>query len=84
MSGLAEDHLNERPARARWVLAAWLLGLLLLGAAIYWLADSLKGGPEKPRRQVAKISILPDTPPPPPPPPKEEKKPEPPRTSPSR
>jgi len=48
---------------------------LLLGLAVWWAAKHIK--PDAPKRQVAKISILPDTPPPPPPPPKEEKKPEP-------
>lgn len=47
---------------------------LLLGLAVWWAVKSIK--PDAPKRQVAKISILPDTPPPPPPPPKEEKKPE--------
>ncbi|MDC6170139.1 TonB C-terminal domain-containing protein [Paucibacter sp. XJ19-41] len=84
MSGLAEDHLNDKPGRTWALRAAAALGLLLLAAGVYWLADNLKGGPEKPRRQVAKISILPDTPPPPPPPPKEEKKPEPPKDEPKQ
>ena len=55
---------------------------LLLGLAVWWAVKSIK--PEGPRRQVAKISILPDTPPPPPPPPKEEKKPEPPKEEPKQ
>lgn len=57
-------------------------GFLLLGLAAWWGIKHMK--PEAPRRQVAKISILPDTPPPPPPPPKEEKKPEPPKEEPKQ
>ncbi|WP_457355337.1 TonB C-terminal domain-containing protein [Roseateles sp. P5_D6] len=55
---------------------------LLLGLAVWWAVKNIK--PDAPRRQVAKISILPDTPPPPPPPPKEEKKPEPPKDEPKQ
>ena len=55
---------------------------LLLGVAAWWAVKGIK--PEGPKRQVAKISILPDTPPPPPPPPKEEKKPEPPKDEPKQ
>lgn len=53
---------------------------LLLGLAVWWAVKGIKT--EAPKRQVAKISILPDTPPPPPPPPKDEKKPEPPKDEP--
>lgn len=55
---------------------------LLLGLAVWWAVQGIK--PDAPRRQVAKIAILPDTPPPPPPPPKEEKKPEPPKDEPKQ
>ena len=48
---------------------------LLVLAAVVWAVRSF-GGPVAPRRQVARITLLPDIPPPPPPP-KEEKKPEP-------
>lgn len=54
---------------------------LLLGLAVWWSVKGIKT--EGPKRQVAKISILPDTPPPPPPP-KEEKKPEPPKDEPKQ
>jgi periplasmic protein TonB len=57
-------------------------GCLLLGLGIWWAVKGIKT--EAPKRQVAKISILPDTPPPPPPPPKEEKKPEPPKEEPKQ
>lgn len=54
---------------ARILLALVALGLVL--AATLWLKN-LSGGPATPRRQVAKIALLPDQPPPPPPPPKDE------------
>lgn len=57
-------------------------GCLLLGVAVWWAVKHIK--PDAPKRQVAKIAILPDTPPPPPPPPKEEKKPEPPKDEPKQ
>lgn len=63
-------------SRRSLVLIALAMGLLVAGAV--WWVRGLKGS-DVPKRQVAKISILPDTPPPPPPPPKEEKKPEPPK-----
>lgn len=52
------------------------LGLLLLLtiALIVWAISHLAGGAPAPKRQVARIALLPDTPPPPPPPPKEQKK----------
>lgn len=65
-----------KPRYLKLIAAA---GFVLLALAAWWGIKHLK--PEAPRRQVAKISILPDTPPPPPPP-KEEKKPEPPKEEP--
>lgn len=78
MSGLAEDQTTPTSTGRRIALAAAALaGLLLLGALAWWLKQQLST-PEAPRRQVARISILPDTPPPPPPPPpKEQPKPSP-------
>lgn len=58
------------------------VGFVALALAVWWAVAHLK--PEAPRRQVAKIALLPDTPPPPPPPPKEEKKPEPPKEEPKQ
>lgn len=58
------------------------VGFVLLALAAWWGITHMKA--EAPKRQVAKISILPDTPPPPPPPPKEEKKPEPPKEEPKQ
>ncbi len=57
-------------------------GFLLLALAAWWGIKHMKA--ETPKRQVAKIAILPDTPPPPPPPPKDEKKPEPPKDEPKQ
>lgn len=68
-----------KPVHVKLIVAAVCL---LLGLAVWWAVKSIK--PEGPKRQVAKISILPDTPPPPPPPPKEEKKPEPPKEEPKQ
>lgn len=61
------------PAWRRHALRG-LIALVVLGAVIalaLWL-KGLSGGTAAPKRQVAKISILPDQPPPPPPPPKDE------------
>lgn len=73
MSDLAEAELGHSPAR-RW---AGRLGIALAIVAVLallgWLLSGVgQGGPAAPKRQVAKIAILPDTPPPPPPPPKED------------
>lgn len=69
---LAEDTLHT-PTLGRRLLP-WLLGLALL-ALVVWAALSLRGwlGQDtQPQRQVARITVLPDTPPPPPPPPPKE------------
>ncbi len=70
------------PVRRRWAQRA-LVGLLLLGfvGALVWGVMHMSHGPDGPKRQVARITILPDTPPPPPPTP--EKKPQP-KETPSR
>ncbi len=69
---LAEDTLH-RPSTARrllpWVAAALALGLATVLALA--LRDWL-GQDTAPKRQVARITVLPDTPPPPPPPPPKE------------
>lgn len=66
--------------RSNWKPALVVLSLaLLLGALIWWgLSQGGKGG--APKRQTAKVSLLPDAPPPPPP--KEEPKKEPPKEEP--
>jgi len=78
MSALAEDSI-EPPGLGTWLVRAGIALLviaLIVGAAL-WLR-SLGSDSAAPKRQVAKISLLPDTPPPPPPPPpKEEPKPRP-------
>ena len=80
MTGTSE---SRKARKESWVMPA-LFGLivtvLLIGG--WWYLSHMKGG-EGPRRQVAKIALLPDTPPPPPPP-KEEKKPEPPKDEPKQ
>jgi len=58
----------------RGVIAAVLL---CVAGALVWGVLTLSHHAESPKRQMAKIMILPDTPPPPPPP--EEKKPPPPK-----
>ena len=68
--------------RSRWIKLAVALGFVGVGVAVWWGVTHMKAEP--PKRQVAKISILPDTPPPPPPPPKDEKKPEPPKDEPKQ
>lgn len=75
MTGLAEQELHRSPARV-WAGRAGL-ALLVLGliALVVWMLSGLGGSKGPPKRQVAKIAILPDTPPPPPPPPKEDKPP---------
>ena len=82
-TGLAEDHLDDSPLRVWLIRAAVALGFLALVGAGYWAVKGMKPA-EAPKRQVAKISILPDTPPPPPPPKPELKKPEPPKDEPKQ
>jgi periplasmic protein TonB len=69
---------NVRPARRLAQVAIVVLGLGAVGALGYGLKNLIGSGPPEAKRQVARISILPDKPPPPPPP-KEEKRPEPPK-----
>jgi protein TonB len=47
---------------------ALVFGMLFAACAMVWGAMNLMHGSATPRRQVARIMILPDTPPPPPPP----------------
>jgi hypothetical protein len=78
---LAEASLSQHAGRMWFnrALVALLLSGLVAGLAV--VARTMLTAPAKPQRQVAKISILPDTPPPPPPreepkrpPPKDEMK----------
>ncbi len=80
MAGLAESTLEPVTPR-QWVQR--VLVALVAIAGVVGLAIAVKswlGAPTAPRRQVARIAILPDAPPPPPP--KEEKKPDPPKEEP--
>lgn len=72
MSGLAEDEM-QRGAGKRWLRIA--AGALLLIAAVAGFAYLMKGMTDSrpvSKKQVTKITVLPDTPPPPPPPPPKE------------
>jgi len=73
-----------RPAAKQGSMRHWLirglvalLALAFIGATAAWL-KTLGGESGAPKRQVARIALLPDTPPPPPPPP-QERPPEPPK-----
>lgn len=68
--------------KSRHIKILVAIGFVLLAVAVWWGVKNIKT--DGPKRQVAKIAILPDTPPPPPPPPKEEKKPEPPKDEPKQ
>jgi len=74
---LAEDSMQAPSAGRR--LLNWAGALLLVVLAVMtalWLKNWV-GQDMPPKRQVARITVLPDTPPPPPPPPKAEQKPPP-------
>ncbi len=75
MSALAEDSIEPSSWASRLLKigGALLLVALLIAAALY--LRKLVGEDTAPKRQISKISILPDTPPPPPPPPKDLKPP---------
>lgn len=75
MSALAEDSIEPSSWASRLLKVG---GALLLIAALVFAALYLRklvGEDTAPKRQISKISILPDTPPPPPPPPKDLKPP---------
>lgn len=69
---------SEEAVPKRW-LQRLIIGavLLCLAGAAVWGSMSLVHSPSAPKRQVARIMILPDTPPPPPPPPPDAKPPPP-------
>jgi outer membrane biosynthesis protein TonB len=82
MAGLAENsvaaHRRPHPWRRRLGRAAALLvAASLMLALAWWLRGVFTAGDKGAARQVAKITILPDTPPPPPPPPPREPPPRP-------
>ncbi len=72
MSGLAEDELNESPARV-WLRRLGMLALLVaVGFGAWLVLKELTTGKAPKHKTVTRIAILPDTPPPPPPPPPKE------------
>ena len=75
MSGLAEEELDQPPA-GRWLRIAGggLLAVLAIGVAVFLLKNLGGSGPVQ-KKQVTRITVLPDTPPPPPPPKEEPKQP---------
>jgi periplasmic protein TonB len=78
MAGVAIQSGGLAGGGKRWgQRAAILFGLLCLAGAVVWGGMNLSNGASAPKRQVARIMVLPDAPPPPPPdekrpPPKEE------------
>jgi len=71
---LAEHSMQQSAARQWMLRVAVALGLAGAVFALAVVARTLISQPDAPRRQIAKIAILPDTPPPPPPPREEPKK----------
>lgn len=78
------DAAEQSPQRKWLGRSAIAVGLLSVVIGVGLVVKNLLDAPPATKRQVAKISILPDTPPPPPPPPKEEKKPPPPKEEPKQ
>jgi periplasmic protein TonB len=75
---MAQAAVKKSPLRRGLMRAlVALLALAFIGATAAWL-KKLGGDSSAPKRQVARIALLPDTPPPPPPPPPE-RRPEPPK-----
>lgn len=68
------DSQQLNPARVWGRRAGVAAVVLALVALIVWVAIRLSHQTPAPKRQVAKIALLPDTPPPPPPPPPEKPK----------
>jgi len=67
---------NRASGGKRWLQRIGITAVLVvLAGAVVWGGMNLSKGPAGPKRQVARIMVLPDTPPPPPPP--EEKRPPP-------
>lgn len=82
MTGLAEQELNQSPARVwagRLALVGGIAAALGLGA---WLLSGMSAKVSAPKKQTVAIKVLPDTPPPPPP--KPEDKPPPPKEEPKQ
>ncbi len=83
MTALADASLGDLPRTRWWPRVIAMLAIVLAFGGAAYAIKSLIDSPAAPRRQIARISILPDTPPPPPPP-REEKKPEPPKEEPKQ
>ena len=66
---LADDDPSPPSLARRLGTIAVVVVLLLLAGALAWWLKGMLSQPAEPKRQMARISILPDTPPPPPPPP---------------
>ena len=81
MAELAERSLDTPAQGAWWPRVIAIVAIVALACSVVWWLNVLLHRPAEPKRQVTRISILPDTPPPPPPP-KEEKRPEPPKLEP--
>src|ERR1700684_4629734 len=63
------DYRVKQPAGQVWLRRSLTgIGMLVFVGAVVWGGINLSHGPAGPKRQVARIMILPDTPPPPPPP----------------
>jgi periplasmic protein TonB len=70
------DYRAKPSGAKQWLKRIVLgVGMLTFVGAVVWGGINLSHGPAAPKRQLARIMILPDTPPPPPPP--EEKRPPP-------
>jgi periplasmic protein TonB len=65
------DYQTQRANRGWFGRVAIGIGMLLFVGAVVWGGMNLIHTPSAPKRQVARIMVLPDTPPPPPPPPEE-------------
>jgi len=68
---MMSDRVDYRAPRGKrpWLRRVALgIGMLSFVGAVVWGGMNLGHGPTGPKRQVARIMVLPDTPPPPPPP----------------
>ena len=68
MSTMALGSNKVRDGKRRTQLIALVFGMLFASCAMVWGAMNFIHTSTSPKRQVARIMILPDTPPPPPPP----------------
>ena len=76
MNASAANYRGTPSTGRRWLTRlAVAVGIVTVVGAVVWGGMTMGHGPSGPKRQIAKIMVLPDTPPPPPPP--EEKRPPP-------